>query len=253
MSSFIDGLRACDWNLPRTAMRHPVEAMEYAVGKRDSFGPFVAWDYARKVVGIPCPKTPPLTDLASLESIRALLANKSEEWSKWDASDMQYIKAPLLYHIVRLLRPDQVVETGVASGVSSLFILKGLSDNAAGSLTSIDLPNADPGAPVPPWGKSGWIVPDSLRSRWELRIGDSKRLLPSILDRTGKIQVFLHDSLHTYDHMMWEFETAWPHITNGGLLLSDDAVWNDAFKDFCHRVGSPRYLAVGLGLALKRR
>lgn len=40
--------------------------------------------------------------------------------------------------------------------------------------------------------------------------------------------------MHTYDLMTFEYETAWPHLKKGGLLLSDDADWSDAFKDFCH-------------------
>jgi len=251
ISSFVDGLRACDWNLPRTAMKHPFEAMEYAVGRRERFGKFVAWDYARKAVHAHSPRAPAHRDEASLQSLRMYLASKSGEWPKWDASGMQYVKGPLLYHIVRLLRPDRVVETGVASGVSSLFILKALNENAFGSLTSIDFPNVDPEASLPPWEKPGWIVPESLHGGWELNIGDSRQLLPGILNRMGDIQVFIHDSLHTYDHMMWEFETAWPHIRKGGLLLSDDAAVNDAFKDFCRQVGCPRFLAVGFGMTRK--
>jgi len=31
-----------------------------------------------------------------------------------------------------------------------------------------------------------------------------------------------HDSLHTWDHMTWEFETAYPHLRADGVLTSDD-------------------------------
>jgi predicted O-methyltransferase YrrM len=51
--------------------------------------------------------------------------------------------------------------------------------------------------------------------------------------------MFIHDSLHTYEHMLWEFETAYPLIRPGGLLVSDDALWNNAFHDFAHRVNQP--------------
>ena len=55
--------------------------------------------------------------------------------------------------------------------------------------------------------------------------------------KVGNVDVFIHDSLHTYDHMMWEFETAYPHLQDGGLLFSDDALWNRSFFDFVDKVG----------------
>jgi hypothetical protein len=46
--------------------------------------------------------------------------------------------AHFLYALCRLIRPRIVVETGVAAGVSSAFILKALNDNSYGILHSID-------------------------------------------------------------------------------------------------------------------
>lgn len=41
--------------------------------------------------------------------------------------------------LVRILRPTVVIETGVANGISSAFILKALDKNNEGMLYSIDL------------------------------------------------------------------------------------------------------------------
>jgi hypothetical protein len=38
--------------------------------------------------------------------------------------------------------------------------------------------------------------------------------------------------------MLWEFETAYPYLPPGGLLFSDDALWNDAFHDFARKAGA---------------
>lgn len=46
----------------------------------------------------------------------------------------------LVYAIVRVLKPEIVVETGVASGLSSAYILQALEENRKGKLYSIDLP-----------------------------------------------------------------------------------------------------------------
>jgi hypothetical protein len=41
----------------------------------------------------------------------------------------QFLAPEVLYILVRTTKPNKVVETGVAAGVSSAFILKGLKDN----------------------------------------------------------------------------------------------------------------------------
>jgi hypothetical protein len=140
---------------------------------------------------------------------------------------------PSLYLLVRLCKPTLVVETGVAAGISSCFILQGLSDNDNGHLFSIDLLPQ-----IKPYNKNtGWLVPDNLRHRWELQIGDTKKLLIPLLDKLRKMDCFIHDSLHTYEHMLWEFRTAWNHIREKGLFLSHDVGANRAFFDFMKEVG----------------
>jgi hypothetical protein len=46
------------------------------------------------------------------------------------------------------------------------------------------------------------------------------------------LDIFLHDSLHTYQHQFFEYEVAWPYLAQGGLLLSDDIFWSRAFHRF---------------------
>jgi hypothetical protein len=140
------------------------------------------------------------------------------------------------YATVRALAPHFIVETGVANGVSSSYLLLALQKNGRGSLHSIGL--ADP-AFLPLRKGPGWLVPEWLRAPWQVHLGDAREILPSLLLQLGEIGVFIHDSLHTYDHMMWEFKTAYPHRLPGGLLLSDDALWNNAFHDFARAAGAP--------------
>lgn len=143
------------------------------------------------------------------------------------------MEAPAVYAMVRLLRPSIMVETGVADGVTSSYILRAMEDNGHGKLYSIDLPHY-----LLPDGKEpGWIVEDALRKRWELRVGDAAKLLPPLLEELGEIDIFLHDSLHTYEHMLLEFRAAWPHLRPGGMLLSHDVGQNTSFFDFIDEIG----------------
>ena len=65
----------------------------------------------------------------------------------------------------------------------------------------MDLPNADQAWRLP--------KPEILMKRWELVFGGTMHVLPSALRRLGTIDIFLHDSEHTYNTMMFEFESCW--------------------------------------------
>jgi len=155
---------------------------------------------------------------------------------KITSADLYAKKVLLPYAAVRALKPQFVVETGIANGVSSAYILLALHRNQRGTLHSIGLP--DP-TYLPEGKEAGWFVPKWLRKPWHVHSGDAKEILPRLLPELGHIDIFLHDSLHTYEHMLWEFEIAYPFLRLGELLFADDALWNSAFEDFASKVGTP--------------
>src|ERR1051325_784900 len=140
-----------------------------------------------------------------------------------------------LYAVVRAVKPAVMVETGVSSGMSSAHILRALAANGSGRLYSIDLPNVQEGSVLPQGRSTGWIVPDALRERWELQLGDTYKLLPELLGRLDHVDIFLHDSDHSYEAMSFEFELALPKVEPGGLMMSDDSHLHTAWDDFCAR------------------
>ena len=94
---------------------------------------------------------------------------------------------------------------------------------------------------------------DALRGRWRLHIGDTRKLLPDLLGSLGKVDIFLHDSDHSYEAMSFEFEQAFPRLEHGGLLMSDDTHLHTAWDDFCVK-HDLRPTRVGhLGVTRKRR
>ena len=173
----------------------------------------------------------------------------------------------LLYIIVRLLRPSVVVETGVASGRSSSAILQALSDNDKGFLYSIDLNQKFTGKPeeyitdtgrtefkgfIPEEKEPGWLIPDELKNRWRLILGDSKIELPKLVSELKEIDIFYHDSEHSYGNMLFEFRTIWPRIPRNGLIISDDVKWNNAFGDFLGEIKNVQYvIKEGTGIIFK--
>jgi hypothetical protein len=65
------------------------------------------------------------------------------------------------------------------------------------------------------------------------------------------LDLFYHDSLHTFEHMLWEYQTAWRFLRDGGILLSDDIFWNRAFRIFAREVKSQSLIKCGTGLIRK--
>lgn len=171
----------------------------------------------------------------------ALEANRiqSDLLEKWNnvrshrrTGFMDFSCSLLLYHIIRWLQPAIVVETGVANGVTSTFILSAMDANNKGKLYSIDWPGHTDLTFVPEGKEIGWMVPDQLRKRWTLEIARSEEKLVPILEGLREIDIFLHDSDHSYETMMYEYKAAWPYLIRDGLLLSDDVKMNTAFDEF---------------------
>ena len=161
------------------------------------------------------------------ESTRRLLAdirNEDTFMPHWAADS---VMARLCYLACRLTSPEIVVETGVAYGVSSAFVLRALEVNGHGRLFSVDLP------PLRRDYERFWgiAVPGELRGRWILHRGTSARVLPRLLEENPTVDLFVHDSLHSNRNMRREFDAVWPHLREGGLLLADDVERNRAFGE----------------------
>lgn len=143
----------------------------------------------------------------------------------------------LCYAICRLLKPSKVVETGVANGLTSFSILRALKENGSGQLYSIELPPLQPGAES--W--VGHLVPEFLRSQWILLFGASQYLLPQIPPVLEPIDVFVHDSDHSYWNQLREYRFVWPYLRPGGVLISHDVV-NDALIELAEEEGTTPFI-----------
>jgi predicted O-methyltransferase YrrM len=175
--------------------------------------------------------------------------------ARYMAGWVNFDDALFLYWLVRRLKPKTIVQCGVCNGLSSAFIMLALAKNGPeGRLYAIDLPpvfnSKDPEWTIPgkaygiviPEGKtSGWIVPEAYRKRFEVQNGDSKVLLPQLIDRLPAVDMFFHDSDHNYNHMIFEFREAKRKLASGGLLVADDISWNASIWDFAEENKVPAY------------
>jgi hypothetical protein len=128
------------------------------------------------------------------------------------------------YAIARILKPSAIVETGIHDGLGSTAILQALHRNALegvdGRLVSMDVT-----------AESGWLIPDRLRDRLEVRIGRSLDVIPEVL-KTSTVDVFIHDSDHRYQYELDEYQAIRELAAPAIVYMSDNAHATRALRDF---------------------
>jgi Methyltransferase domain len=139
----------------------------------------------------------------------------------WSKPEPPFGRRVAWYALVRLLRPELVVETGVHDGLGSLLLLRALERNGGdGRLVSFDI---NPTA--------GWLV--GTDPRWELRVQPAVDGMAEVLASGPALGVFIHDSLHSYDNERAELELAAARLASNGVLITDNAHGTRALADVC--------------------
>lgn len=138
---------------------------------------------------------------------------------------VEHGSAFLLYALVRSFKPSVVLETGVANGHSSFYILRALDANEHGQLHSIDCS-----------AEVGSLLSDQEKERWQLHVLPPKGLMGNFLhliDTLPPIDLFFHDSDHSYFWQSFEIQAALKKLSPTGVLASDDCDGCYAFLDVC--------------------
>ncbi|MDP2927950.1 MAG: class I SAM-dependent methyltransferase [Candidatus Omnitrophota bacterium] len=174
----------------------------------------------------------------------------------WD--DPSFI---FLYLLVKLTKPRVVIETGSNIGFSSTFIALAVKENNNDcKFYTIDpyldyawkdtsfyersllfkqrINPAKISGRCPPLA----IVPDDLKEYILLKNGYSRDVLPGLLQEHKAIDIFFHDSDHSYQNKVWECSSVLPQIPHQGYILVHDINQNSAFSQMFGKNG---------GLAIK--
>lgn len=135
------------------------------------------------------------------------------------------------YSIVRMIKPKLIVETGTHDGLGAAVLARALQRNrqegSDGHLFTLDLD-----------AQSGWLLTGEWKSQLTRILGDTRETLARAI--SGKmVDLFIHDSNHSYEHEMFEFTTVLPHMGDRAVLISDNAHVSSAMKDFCSQHGLP--------------
>jgi hypothetical protein len=134
----------------------------------------------------------------------------------------------LLYALARIRRPRTVVETGVANGHSTYYLLRALGRNGRGRLVSFDVS-----------ARAGSLLSNDERRVFDLRLLPKRRPESAFarqIEALPDIDLFHHDSLHSYDWQTLEYETI-RRCCPEALMTSEDVDGSFAFVDFCERHG----------------
>lgn len=126
------------------------------------------------------------------------------------------------YTLVRATQPDHVVETGTHLGLGSCAIAAALRRNGHGRLTTIDI------AP-----EAGCLIGEPLASVIDRYTGNSIDVLRAVRD----VDMFLHDSVHTYDYESRELTAVEPNLRPDAIILSDNSQVTPALSDWAERSG----------------
>tara|TARA_B100000214_G_C23967062_1_gene628263 strand:+ start:1626 stop:2438 length:813 start_codon:yes stop_codon:yes gene_type:complete len=144
-----------------------------------------------------------------------------------------FANVPFVYSIVKEMKRKYCLECGVSMGASSYAILKALDQNKEGILLSNDLPylwNSDPVS------KIGMLVPDDLKKRWKLYIGDDIDNLSEMLKEIKLIDFAHYDSNKSYKARSFFWDALNPHLTNDSLIVFDDIIDNNHFYDLANNL-----------------
>lgn len=203
------------------------------------------------------------TPVAELDGYFAELAPLHAELLR-EVSDLPIAgalsQAPLLYVAVRAAKPRWAIETGISAGYSTRLLLEALRRNGGGHLDSIGVDvfavrdQAGAAGRVLAGRRVGWLVPPALHPFWTLHLGRSDEHLPRLLtEGPGPLDLFLHDSLHQYATMRWEYATAFPALAPGGLLASHDIHASAAWPEFLAAEGITTAADLDRDLGIARR
>jgi hypothetical protein len=148
----------------------------------------------------------------------------------WPAMSVHEAEGKVLYALVRALKPETLVEVGVASGGTTTHLLTALAANGSGHLHSYDIEPA-----------SGVKVPEHLRDRWTFAADDA--LTAPLPERADFV---FEDGEHTYEftrNILTRLKTLSPRI-----LISHDYFSHEVYQGFGVKQGFDEVLPGAFGV-----
>ena len=184
---------------------------------------------------------PQLFDEA-LKDIKIIEAEAKSNISKLDISMGGASNYVLLYFLVRKINPSIIVETGVAGGWSSLFILRALRKNGEGKLFSSDFPYLrlkNPNKYI------GYLAKSEInKNDWYLDIRGDELALAEIINkiREKNIDLFHYDSDKSYSGRNKALNTINSNVNEETIIIFDDIQNNLHFRNLIEKTKNDYFI-----------
>lgn len=124
-----------------------------------------------------------------------------------------------LYVVTRMIKPNNIIETGTQNGGSAQTMLYALYKNNKGILHSIDSGNmSTDNTHIITNGQPGEKITSFLKKRWNLHLGYSYDKLTPLLNDIGIVDLFFHDSDHSKKCIEFEFNEVLKHTNSDSLI-----------------------------------
>ena len=153
-----------------------------------------------------------------------IIDDLADETSKLGSvSQMQIAKeqGQFLEIITKLSKAKSCLEVGRFTGMSTLFIARGLS--AEGKITTID--NSDEFLSL---AKKYWDL-DNMSSKIESIIGDGVEIMQSMIDRQHSYDfIFIDADKNNYPNY---YELSLSLVPSNGIIIIDNMLWHGDFAD----------------------
>ncbi len=126
----------------------------------------------------------------------------------------------LLYLLVKMLKPKQILELGTYTGYSAISMARGLEEN--GKLISIDKNDE-----LYPFAYD-FVEKAALQDTIKLLSGDAKAIIPSL---EGEFDlVFIDADKREY---IAYYELVFDKVKKGGFILADNVLWDGKVLEDC--------------------
>jgi len=130
------------------------------------------------------------------------------------------------YALIRIFKPEVVVETGTDKGIGTLVMARALERNRSGKIFTLD---SDPFA--------GALIDLNKWTNIEFLKGNSIKLL----NEFKTIDFFIHDSNHDYSYEYSEFNSIEGKLSPSSVVLSDNSHISEALLDWSTKHGRRFY------------
>ena len=146
------------------------------------------------------------------------------------------ISGNLFCHIVKLRRPHTIIEFGAAFGISGMYWLAGLEENAAGVLYTFE-PNGE-------WAAIAEHNLKRIGGRFKLTVGTFEESVDTSMPQDKLIDLAFIDAIHTTEFVIKQLELVIERSAPGAIIVLDDIDFSDDMRH-CWSIVSrdPRFVA----------